>query len=166
MGQETRNVYKIYHSYTDNRGVYIAIDNNSVDEVADLIVGLEFYIEMHAKYDEYAYITVEMAVYFLCKFHGAILVDQEMLSEFKEYDEEAEDVEFEYWIDLYEEREQRCGPDFHKYIDKIEEYTETEYVKKLCAFFTDDTIFNDDTVYSSSVIRFLSVEEIMENYEV
>lgn len=89
-----------------------------------------------------------------------ILVSRERLSKLNEYDKEEEDITSEYWIDLYGDREKRCGPDFHKYIDKIEEYTETEYVKKLCAFFSDDTIF------CSHIIREFSVKKIMENYEV
>ena len=121
MGQETRNVYKIHHSFAcdDTGSIYIAT-NLSVEEVADLIIGLEFYIETHSKYGERSCITEEMAGYFLCEFYGAILVSRERLSKLNEYDKEEEDITSEYWIDLYGDREKRCGPDFHKYIDKIE----------------------------------------------
>lgn len=83
MGQETRNVHKIHHSFAcdDTGSIYIAT-NLSVEEVADLIIGLEFYIETHSKYGERSCITEEMAGYFLCEFYGAILVSRERLSTF------------------------------------------------------------------------------------
>ncbi|MDO4469855.1 MAG: hypothetical protein Q4C84_08430 [Bacillota bacterium] len=160
METNAKNIYKIDYAYAnDSSSVYIETDMDE-KEVADLIIGLEFYIEEYTKYGEHECITDEMAVYFLCKFYNAVIFDSERIHELDTYDEEMQDIDENFQIDLYQEREMRCDSGYKKYIEKIRSHLETNYVKKLCAF------YNDDMIFGKYPHKYLSVTEILKKYKV
>ena len=152
-------IYKIVHLYakSDEGSVYVESDLG-IHEVADIIIGLEFFIEDHTKYGENSFVTEEMGAYLLCNFFGCKQVDRNDIRNYKEYDTQIQDIPDIYHIDLYSEREIRCGEYYEKYEECIEAIKDSEYIRKLCAF------YDDDRVFGTSVVRIISSKDILEKY--
>lgn len=154
----SRNVYKLCLGYSGKDAVYISTDM-SLDEVADIYCGFEFYIELNTRYGLESEIDIDVAVYLLCSIFGCTVFDKKKISSLDKYDAEMNDLAESEWIDLYDERERRCGSDDDKYVQQILQYTGNEFVRKLCAY------FNSEEVHTRPAgTDFLSPEEIMMKY--
>lgn len=153
-----KNVYKIYHTYSSTYdGIYVESDMD-INEVADIVIGLQFYIEDFTKHGAHACITEEMAVYLLCEFFNCERYNTGNLYLHKFYDTDTDDLAEILWIDLYSDREHRCGKDYKKYIDRIKPYVRSEYITKLCSF------FNDGDIFKKSKYSMLTPQEIIKKY--
>lgn len=153
-----KNVYKIYHCYsTKEDALYIETDM-SAEEVANILVGLQFYTEDFTEHGEHTCVTEAQASYFLCNCLDCTEYAVSELPKLEFYDVDEEDLHMIDWIDMYSEREHRCGTDYKKYIELIKPYLETEYLVKLRAF------FNDNSVFDMAPYKMLSPQEIMEKY--
>ncbi len=153
-----RNIYKLCFPYSKKDSIYLSSDMNK-EQIADIYVGFEFYMEEHTKYGDCSVIDVDVAAYLLCDLFGCSVFDKEYLHLLGSYDSKAKDLRESVWIDLYEERERRCGEGHERYIQNIMEYTETEFVRKLRAY------FDSEDVYKKPVgTGFLSPEQIMTRY--
>jgi|GEM_PF-5897534 len=116
----------------------------TIKEVEDLCVGLEFYIEDYSRYGNDYCVSEDVRARFLCEFYGCTLVEA------CTYDDK---------IDMYSARERRCGSDYHKYIDKIQEHLNSDFVRKLKAYYDDEQIFEAQSVNDD-----LTADEIMARY--
>lgn len=152
-------IYKICHSYAcdDSGSVYLESPMD-VSSTADIIIGLQLYIEDNTKYGEHSFITEEMAQYLMCNFFHCRPVERNKIRECREYSEEDGDIPWTNHIDLYADREERCGKGYGKYLKPIVLRKDTDFIKKLCAFYNDDAVFDHEPVH------LLSVEEILEKY--
>lgn len=153
------NACKIYHSYSCvDVGLYIGTDM-TVYELADIIVGLQFYIEDNTKHGEHTCITEEMAVYLLCNHFNCEEYDKDNLCQLESYDDTEKDLVESQWIDLYGDREIRCGiTKRDECKEKIKPYAETDYIKKLCRY------YDDDAAFSKSPYDMLTPLQILEKY--
>lgn len=153
-----QNVYKLCFQFSGKDPVYISTDM-SLEEVADIYVGFEFYIEFNTRYGDENVINEEVAAYLLCNICGCSVYDEKKLHLLNKYDPETADLNETEWIDLFDERERRCCPDYEQYIQKILKYKDAEFFRKLCAYFDSEEIharpLGTDT---------LSPEEIAKKY--
>lgn len=150
---------KICHPYavSDKSSVYIETTKGT-SEIADIVVGLQFYLEENTKYGDCYDITPEIAAYMLCEFFNCKLVDKSEIEKFKEYDSDIGDVNDCYTIDLHSDREHRCGKNYKQYITKISKITHTEFVKALCSFFDDGSLFEPP-------MKVWTMQDILAKYE-
>ncbi len=152
------NVYKLCFPYTKKDSVYLSTDM-SKEQAADIYVGFELYIETNTKYGDCSVIDIDVAAHLLCDLFGCSVFNKENLHLLGSYDPKQKDLTEDCWIDLYEERERRCGEGYERYIQNIMEYTDTEFVRKLCAYFDSEDVYQ-----MSAESGFLSPEQIMEWY--
>lgn len=143
-------LYKLDHYYnTSHKGIFIESDMK-FKEITDIIIGLQFYTEDFTKHGEHSCLTEEMVAYFLCEYYNCKNYDY--------YNMDIKDKKKYTKIDLYSEREYRCGDNYKQYIELIKPYFNTEYIKKISLYFNDDSIFNQHC------LEMLSPEEILKKY--
>lgn len=150
---------KIYHQYYESQEPIYIETQKDMKELADAIVGLQFYIEDHTKYGPNNTITLEMAAYMLCEYFECKIVPKELISKYDEYDEDIDDVDDIYEIELYHERELRCGKDYKLYILKLSGILRTEFMKSLYAF------FNNAEIFENGLASEWNVDDILAKYE-
>ncbi len=152
------NIYKLNHPYIQHEAVYLSTDMER-ERVADIYAGFEFYIELNTRCGNESVIDESVAAYLLCSLFGCTLYDKSKLPLLDQYDSKIQDIAESEWIDLYEEREARCVSKCEQYIQKILSYTDTEFIRKLCAYFN-----NEEMHTRSSGVVFLSPSEIIMKY--
>lgn len=139
--------------------VYIVTHTFNPTVIASLYAGFAFYLETKTAYGIDKDFPAEYFAAILYDCIGAVLFDERNLPLLGDvYDPQAKDLKEDYWVDFYNERERRCGPDYEQWIAYIEPYTETPFFKKLCAYYNSDEMKN----YCGG--GYLSVEEIRKRY--
>ena len=158
-------VYKLYdcigvHDCTsDGCDVYIATNISDSAVIASLYAGFAFYLETKTAYGIDKDFPADYFVAILCDCIGAVLFDERNLPLLGDvYDPRTKDLKKKYWVDFYNERERRCGPDYEQWIAYVEPYTKTPFFKKLCAY------YNSDEILDYWIGCFLPAEEIWKRY--
>ena len=159
--EATKELYKIGYPYPNDQTPQYVETSLPAEKVADILIGLEFYLEDNTKYGMNLAITEEMAAYLLCKFFDCRTVEKEQIGKSKWYDADIEDIAEIMHIDLFAERERRCGDAYQKYEANIESIKETKFVKALCSYFNDDIAFKK--IWNENA-HMLSSVEIMQKY--
>lgn len=159
---QNKSIYKITHTYsvTEQESRYIETVL-SAKRVADIVTGLQFYLEDNSKHGMKLCITEDMASYLLCNFFYCRAVKRDELCQSGDYEPGIDDIPEQFHIDLYTEREARCGEDYQKYEVYIELIANSSFIKSLCSYFDDDTAFKKLWDENAPM---LSLEEILQNY--
>ena len=143
---DDRWIYKIYHRYTKpeykEQQQRFVKTNLTVDELEEIYAGFEMYIEENTRYGESCIVTEDVFAHFLCEFYGCELVTNS--------------VEYEDSIDIYYAREGHRYPCNAEY---IQDFMDSEFVRKVKAYFDDEAVFGGDNTVDE-----LSADEIMEKY--
>ena len=175
-GAKRMGCVKIYHAYSkdiERDAVYIETDMSSED-VADIVIGLQFYIEENTTNGSNCCITQEMAAYMMTEYFGCRLIPKDSLPNdlpLRRYKGEGcEDFNYDCdicgfdpcWlpcrensVDLYSDRESRLGHSVHaKCMKKVEHLEGTEFLTKLCRYYDNEEPWGNE----------LTVKEILELY--
>lgn len=132
------SIFKIVHYYAKDmeRDAQYVESELQQPQVADLVVGLQFFLEDNCSNTDN--FNEEMASYLLCNFFGCKKVDKAAWTRFSQSLDEDEIAEEWYYVDLFCDREERCGPDYKQYQAPIENLKDTKFIKALCAFFNSE----------------------------
>lgn len=132
-------IYKIYHSFDINSddSRYI-ISKLSQKELSDLLIGFQFYFETTTRFGIYETISNTTAAWFLCTYYHCKEISKNEIINAVNYDFDLGDIDENDWIDIYYEREKRCGKNYDKYIKKIQPNNKSNDFYKYCKLFDID----------------------------
>lgn len=154
-------VYKIYHKYScdvEADAVYVESDLPQT-RLADLVIGLQFFVEDNTRCGRSSCITEGMASYLLCNFFDCkpsgkaewLRLVKGVISKkvtgagrdrgATDVERVKDDVMPKYCIELVGEREQRAGPHYKRYKVPIRKLNNTKYIRALRAFFDAEDCF-------------------------
>lgn len=106
-------------------------------------------------------VTEDIVSYMLCNFFNCRAVKRDELYHRDDYEPSINDIPEQFHIDLYTEREARCGEDYQKYESHIEPIVNSQFIKSLCAYFDDDVAIKKMWNQKAPM---LSPGEILRNY--
>lgn len=130
-------ILKISHFYSldkEKESRYIETDM-SMDEAANIVIGLQFFIEENTTYGSIGTVDENTAQEFLCQFFGCSPVTRQ---EWK-----LQGNKRSHTIDLYMERERRVGQ-CAEMCAHIEPYRDTPFMQTLMAFFENEENVGND----------------------
>lgn len=138
-------IYKIWHTYSKDieaQARYIETDL-SQKEAADIIIGLQLHTEEYTRCGESCCINEDMAQYLMCNFFGCKPADKAAWTQYirSTGGKRTRETKELCSIDLYLERERRCGERFKQLLAPIEAIKETDFMKAVRAFFDDEKCF-------------------------
>lgn len=119
-------IYKIKHFYdtNDDSSEYIK-SNYSKEEIINLLVGIQFYIEITTQTGINCVVNNDMLAYILCSFYGCKYVSKNMTDKNMNIEE----------IDMYFEREKRCGDNYIDYIINLRVNSKPKAFFDLCKIY-------------------------------
>ena len=148
-------IYKIYHTYAidkEKQAKYIETDMDQ-EEAANLVVGLQFYIEDHTVEGAHSTITEDHACYLLCHFFGCKESTAEQWNE--ENMDRLDDYDDDCCIDLFSEREFRCGlPEYYE--RPIVIIKNTPFIKAICAYFDSPSSQKEEHTAEDIIKQYMS----------
>ena len=146
-------VFKLLNTNEPNNAIYIKSDM-SKEEICDIIVGLQFYLEDNTIFGTHIFIHENIMSYLMCEFFSCKLATKKDIIFSKGYNKEYNDITKSNHINIYNERDKRCGSHYKDYEENILHLKDSKFIQKLCTYYNDESVLK----------KYLTTEQILEKY--